>query len=74
MEGIGLPIDTLRQVAALDHRDAMRQAEIWQLSCSFQPSQPNWFVQQRDQILCRFGHTLVQLGRWLERRATIQTT
>ncbi len=74
MEGIGLPIDTLHQVAALGHRDALRRAEIWQLSYSFQSSQPNWFVQQRCQILCRFGHTLVQLGRWLERRATIQAT
>ena len=74
MEGLGLHVYTLQQVAAMNHRDAIRQASIWRLAHGAQTNQPNWFTQQRCQMLCQIGHTLIQLGRWLERQATIQTT
>ena len=74
MEGLGLHVNTLQQVAVMNHRDAIRQASMWRLAHSTQYAQPSWFTQQRCQILCQIGHTLVQVGRWLERQATIQTT
>ena len=74
MEGLGLHVNTLQQVAVMNHRDAIRQASQWRMAHSAQADQPNWFAQQRCQMLCQIGHTLVQLGRWLERSATIQTT
>lgn len=74
MEGLGLHVDTLHQIAVMNHRDAIRQANQWRLAHSAQYDQPNWFAQQRRRILCQIGHTLVQLGQRLERRSTIQTT
>ena len=74
MEGLGLHVYTLQQVAAMNHRDAIRRASRWRLAHSAQCNQLSWLTQQRYHMLCQIGHTLVQLGRWLERQAPIQTT
>jgi len=74
MESVGLHIDTLHQIATLQHREAVFRAGEWRLAHIAQPDRPNWFTQQRGHVLCQIGHTFIQLGRWLERQATIQTT
>lgn len=73
MEATTLHFDTWKQIDTLRHHEAIQRAAAWNLWRQVQPDRSNWFAQQRRRILCQIGHTLVQLGRWLERSAIMPT-